>query len=97
MEVPPDRVFGHGPVPILDKINEKMSNTITDFTQYKYVGILDMSRPLPARSGRPAFGFENFNENSLEQLCINYTVQGPVQGGLWGQRGARGGLQQQRL
>ena len=50
-----DRIFRW----IVNRINRLLAPTIEDVVEEEEIGILDI------------FGFENFERNSFEQLCIN--------------------------
>ena len=52
-----ERVFGD----LVDKINSRLNKTDSISDDTHFVGVLDIA------------GFEIFEENSFEQLCINYT------------------------
>lgn len=52
-----ERLFGH----IVNKLNEVLQNPSSSNSPMNFIGVLDIA------------GFEIFDRNSFEQLCINYT------------------------
>ncbi|XP_014679551.1 PREDICTED: unconventional myosin-VIIa-like [Priapulus caudatus] len=53
-------IYGRMFIWIVEKINKAIFSPKADKSQYMSIGVLDI------------FGFENFDKNSFEQLCINY-------------------------